>query len=111
MDEDNQLLARVLKQEKFLEAVLLNDTLEDWNLAKELGEFLLRVFPEDIVGHALLLRAFRHTGNLTRAAEELTACRGFIERQELTPKQLDLFLPILQNEDRLLRAAGGESDK
>lgn len=110
MDADSQLLAKVLKQEKFLEAVLLNDTFEDWNLAKELGEFLLRVFPEDIIGHALLLRAFRHTGNLRRAAEELTACRGFVGRHQLTPKQLDLFLPMLQNEEKWLQGASGESD-
>jgi len=105
MDADSQLLARVLKQEKFLEAVLLNDALEDWDLAKDLGEFLVRVFPEDIIGHALLVRAFRNTGKLTRAVEELAACREFIERHELTPKQLDLFLPMLESEEKSLRTA------
>src|SRR5258708_39478232 len=75
MEEDSKLLARVLEQRALLEDVLLNDALEDWNLAKDLGEFLVRMLPEDIVGHALLVRACRHTGDIKRAVEELTVCR------------------------------------
>ena len=111
IDADSQLLARVLTQQNFLELVLLNDNLEDWNLAKDLGEFLVRVFPEDIIGHALLVRALRHMGNVARALEELTACRAFIQRHELTPKQLNLFLPMLENEEKcLLRSTSGGPD-
>jgi len=107
MDADSQLLARVLNEPIFLESVLLNDTLEDWSLARDLGEFLVRMLPDDIVGHALLVRACRHTGDVKRALEELIVCRGYVDRGELTPKQVDLFVPMLEREERWLRPASG----
>jgi hypothetical protein len=110
MDADRQLLDKVLAHDTFLESALLNDSLEDWNVAKELGEFLVRVIPEDIIGHALLVRACRHTGDINRAREELIACQGYLDRNELGPRQLDLLLPMLEREELLLNSERERED-
>src|SRR6266478_6918642 len=102
MDTDASILARVTKIESFFESVLYEDSLDDWSLAKELGELLIRIDTEEIMGHALLARACRHIGDRKRAHEELDKCRELVARQEVTPGQLDLFLPVLSEEERLL---------
>ena len=58
----------------FAEGVLRDDILGDWNLAKNLGEFVIRLGPEDILGHALVARACRYVGDRTRALEEIERC-------------------------------------
>jgi hypothetical protein len=67
MDRDNDLLQRVvaaIDKADFFRSILQNDTFEDWNLAKEFGEFLVRIEPDsEVMGHALLVRAHRHLGN------------------------------------------------
>jgi hypothetical protein len=69
---DGELLAKVIQSNDFFQSVLYNDSFEDWNLAKELGEFLVRIEPDsEIMGHALLTRAHRHLGNRQRALDEL----------------------------------------
>lgn len=60
----------------FLGFVFLRDSLDDWNLAKDMGEFLIRTIPSsEIMGHALLTRAHRHLGNLELARSELRESR------------------------------------
>jgi len=102
MDTDASILTRVTKIENFLESVLHKDSLDDWSLAKDLGELLIRIDAEEIMGHALLARAYRHIGDRKRAREELDKCRELIARQEIMPPQLDLFLPVLSEKERLL---------
>ena len=70
-EQDQQLLARVLKHPQLLESVLLADNFGDWSLVRDLGEFFTRMVPDDIMGHALLVKACRHTGDIKRALEEL----------------------------------------
>ena len=102
MDTDASILTRVTKIENFLESVLYDDSLDDWNLAKDLGELLIRIDREEIMGHALLARACRHIGDRKRAREELDKCRELVAHQEVRPPKLDVFLPILSEEEKHL---------
>lgn len=56
MDIDAAILTRVLNINHFLESVLYIDSLDDWSLAKDLGELLIRIDAEEIMGHVLLAR-------------------------------------------------------
>jgi hypothetical protein len=78
-DPDAEILTKVSKIERFLESVLYNDSLEDWRLAKDLGELLIRIDREEIAGHALVARACRHLEDLERAGTELEKCRVLVE--------------------------------
>ena len=102
LDTDASILTRVTTIENFFESVLHKDSLDDWSLAKDLGELLIRIDTEEIMGHALLARACRHIGDHKRAREELDKCRELVARQELMPPQLDLFLPVLSEEEKYL---------
>ncbi len=62
-DSDGELLARVAGMDDFFGCALRRDTLNDWNSAKDLGEFLIRIEPDsdiEILGQVLLVRACRH---------------------------------------------------
>ncbi len=102
MDSDLVVLTRASKIEKFFEAVLYNDSLDDWTVARDLGELLVRLDGEEIMGHALLARASRHLEDHTRAREELTKCKALVSRQDLPPLQRELFLPVLSEEEKHL---------
>ena len=103
MDKDGEILARAAKEKDFFGSVFYKDSLDDWTLAKELGEFLIRIEPDsEILGHALLARACRHLGDAKRAFEELQQCRNRIVRGELTASEKELFLPVLAKEEELL---------
>jgi hypothetical protein len=105
---DGELLAKVIQSKDFFQSVLYDDTFDDWNLAKELGEFLIRIEPDsEIMGHALLARAYRHLGNRQRALDELIECQLRASDRELKPWEADLFLPLLAEEKKLL--ASGDS--
>ncbi len=97
-DPDAEILTRVSKIEKFLESFLYKDSLDDWQLAKDLGELLIRIDREGIMGHALLARACRHLGDLKRALAELRQCRVLLAH----PSEKKLFLSFLAEEERLL---------
>ena len=104
MDSDGEILARVLKSKNFFHSVLYEDRLDDWNVAKDLGEFLIRINPEEIMGHALVARASRHLGDLQRALEELEHCRV----RTMHPSETDLFLSFLAHEEKLLSGQPGK---
>lgn len=97
-DPDAEILTRVSKIEGFLESVLYKDTLDDWEIAKGLGELLIRIDGEGIMGHALLARACRHLGESERALSELEQCRI----RDVPPPEKELFLSFLAEEERLL---------
>src|SRR5579864_4210281 len=113
MSADGELLARVSDTRDFFQSVLYRDTLPDWNLAKDFGEFLVRILPNDIMGHAFLARAHRHLGNLEVARRELNQCRQHSRARELEQWEAEVFLPLLDEEERLLfgGAPSGESGK
>ena len=102
MDADDELLARIGRTENFFQSVLYKDTFSDWNLAREFGEFLVRILPNDIMGHAILVRAHRHLGNLELARDELKLCRTCTKTSELEQWEVDDFMPLLSREDRIL---------
>jgi len=99
-DHDGELLARI--SEDFFPRVMGEDNLDDWNLAQDFGEFLLRIAPEEVIGHALLARASRHLGQLERATEELKLCRIQAKTGELSAMERDFLLSFLGKEEQLL---------
>jgi hypothetical protein len=115
-DPDGEVLSRVvdaIERKDFFRSVLLSDTFDDWSLTRALGEFLVRIQPDsEVMGHALLARAYRHLGDLERAREELEQCRVRTLAQVLMPAEAELFLSFLAEEDKLLsRVQKTESDK
>jgi hypothetical protein len=114
MDPDAAILEKVSKIDKFFESVLYDDTLDDWKLAKDLGELFVRLDREEITGHALLARACRHLGDTERALAELEKCRVLI-----VPPMIEggkkLFVSFLEQEERLMSKppdkAGVERDE
>src|ERR1700686_789160 len=99
LSSDGELLAKVIQNKDFFQSVLHNDSFDDWNLAKELGEFLVRIEPDsEIMGHALLTRAYRHLGNFQRALDELRQCQFRASNRELKRWEADMFLPLLEEE-------------
>lgn len=105
MRSDGELLSeavRAIETKDFFRSVLLNDAFDDWNLAKELGDFLVRTEPDsDVMGHALLARAHRHLGNTSLALYELKQCRIRIANRDLLPWEKELLLPLLTEEGNL----------
>lgn len=97
-DSDKELFSRLSKIKDFAEGVLRNDTLEDWNLAKNFGEFMIRIAPRDILGHALVARASRHLGDRRRALEEIEQCRVLFTSGDLTTMELQVFGPFIEKE-------------
>jgi hypothetical protein len=105
LDSDRNLLARVNSIDDFFASVLVRDALDDWNLARDFGDFLARLGPDkEVVGHVLMARAYRHLGNAERALVELNECQARIANQELTRYELELYMPVLEKEKKLLSA-------
>ena len=103
MKPDLEILTRATKIENFFETVLFEDALDDWNLAKDLGEFLVRLVPEEVMGHALVARASRHLGDTERALSELGKCRIMNKH----PSETELFVQFLAEEEQKLSEKGG----
>ena len=105
-DPDKEVLTRVvdaIERKEFFRSVLLNDTFDDWILARDFGEFLVRIQPDtEVMGHALLARAYRHLGDSERAREELQQCRVRAVPEAPVPAETELFRSFLAEEDRLL---------
>jgi hypothetical protein len=99
MEKDIELLDRVINRKDFLPSIL-EDTAAEWELAKDLGEYLLRVVPQLLVGHLILARAYRHLNDLPHAIEEVEQCRAIVARGGLAGEVE--FLPDLAEEERLL---------
>jgi hypothetical protein len=106
MRPDWEILARANKIGNFFGTVLLEDALEDWNLARDLGELLIRLMPEEVMGHALVARACRHLGETERARRELTQCRIMTKH----PSETRLFASFLAEEEKLLSEADGRAN-
>lgn len=103
MDNDAEVLTRVGRVPDFFLAVFQSDTLEDWSLARDLGKLLLCIDGEEIIGHALLARVYRHLGNTELALAEFERCRNGVAK--LSEKQFlhSFFL----EEEKLLFSKNG----
>ena len=97
-DPDKELFLRLSQIQDFARDAIYNDTLEDWNLAKDFGEFMIRIAPQDILGHALVTRACRHLGDRTRAVEEMQRCRALFAEGDLKTMELEVFGSFLEKE-------------
>jgi len=97
-DPDKELFSRLSQIKDFAEGVLRSDILEDWTLARDFGEFMIRIAPEDILGHAMVARACRHLGDRTRAVEEIERCRDHLASGDLTTIELEVFGPFIEEE-------------
>src|SRR5208337_3646751 len=94
-DPDKEMLTSVAEKEDFVPSIVFKDSSDDWNLARELGEFLVRTGPELPIGHALVARASRHLGDLDRAHEALKHCRQL----PMEPAEAADLLPLLAEEE------------
>jgi hypothetical protein len=104
LDSDAELLVRVNNISDFFGAVFSRDDLDDWSLVKDFGEFLVRILPDaEIMGHALLARAYRHLGNLELALDELKQCRSRTANRTLEPWETEMFDAFFAEEVKLLR--------
>src|SRR5690349_17103203 len=77
-DRFREVLNRVLQKEGFSGSLLSEDSVDDWALARDLGEYRVLVNPEMLVGHLILARASRHLGDEPRALEEVARCRELL---------------------------------
>jgi thiamine phosphate synthase YjbQ (UPF0047 family) len=113
MDLEREILARVSNTKDFFGSVFFRDTLDDWNVAKDLGEFLVRILPDsEVMGHALLARAHRHLGNRELALDELKQCQARTANRKLEPWETEMLLPLLTEEEKhLSESAGPNLDK
>ena len=96
-DPDAAILEEVVGTKDFLHSALVDDSLRDWHLAVELGRLLVRIEPKEILGHALLARAYRHLGD-RRSAHELMECRKRLRQRRLARGIRQLFRPFLSEE-------------
>ena len=103
-DLELKLLRRVTGTENFLNSVIFDDKLEDWTLARDFGELLVRLIPEYLGSHLIFARAYRHLGDLPRASEQIRQCRAIVERGTLVAMEQENLLPVLEREERLLSA-------
>jgi hypothetical protein len=97
---DEELLDRAVKMDNFSKAIFIEDKVDDWAHAKEVGKYLIRVDSTLLFGHLVLARACRHLGELAQAASELKECRILVERGDLGG-EVEL-LPVLDEEERYL---------
>ena len=101
MDSDAELLVKVNSSDDFFGSVFTKDRLDDWNLAKDFGEFLVRFLPDaDVMGHAVLARAYRHLGELELALRELKECRTRTANRKLEPWEIQMFAPFFAEEEK-----------
>ena len=102
-DADPELLKRVvdaIEEKNFFGSVLLHDRFDDWELVRELGSFLVRINDSEILGHALLLRAYRHMGKREPALSELKECRARTSRFQ--PGEEEMFVRLVSEESGFL---------
>src|SRR5262249_29606375 len=77
MKRDIQLLDDVLKSQDFFGRVL-RDSLDDWTLAKELGDYLVQKVPDLLIGYLVQARAYRHLGDWESATKAVKNARAVI---------------------------------
>jgi hypothetical protein len=106
MDRDLEMMNEVTANEDFIRGLFL-DTLNEWSLAKEYGEFLVKNVPQLFLGHVVLARAHRHLGERDRAREKIAECRKMTERADFDELS---SLPDFEYEERQLLSEGEDPD-
>ena len=107
-DPDAAILATVVGMKDFLQSSLVDDVSDDWRIAKNLGELLVRFNPEEILGHALLARACRHLGDDAQAADKIAECRKLLSHGN-NPSVTALFQSLVVDEERYIQNKKGTS--
>jgi len=100
--DDRDVLKRVTEMDDFVGSVLVRDSLPDWHLARALGTFLVRVCPNELVGHVILLRALRHLGDLELARMEVQQCKTLLDTGNVTAIEHEILPSILEQEESIL---------
>lgn len=105
-DPDDVLVKVVeaIEQRDFFQSTLVNDTFDDWALAKDFGSFLTRIVPQEAVGYALLARAYRHLGEPKRALENLEECRIRVSPDKSGNMEAEFLSSFFTEEEKHLRA-------
>jgi hypothetical protein len=95
-------VVQAIEDRDFFNSVF-NDDFDDWDLVKKFGEFLITIMPDsEIMGHALLTRAFRHLGDKKRACSELTECKARMTGRELGKEEKNMLISLMTKEESLL---------
>ncbi|HEY1800485.1 MAG TPA: hypothetical protein VGG46_06055 [Terriglobales bacterium] len=108
-DPTKDLLTKVvsaIESKAFLESVFVNDVFDDWHLAKKFAEFLVKIQPDEIFGHALAMRAYRHLDDKVSAREELKECQNLIFQVKAESSEANLFKSVIISETQKLRDMG-----
>jgi hypothetical protein len=80
---DGDLSSRVISTRDFFGRLLLEGDLDDWTLAKEFGDYLVRSFPDLLDGYLIEAWACRHLGQKEAAIEAVDAIESGLERSDL----------------------------
>jgi hypothetical protein len=102
---DCELLRKVIEHKDFFDAVLYKDAIDDWTLAKEFGDFLVKIEPQWVMGYLIRTRAFRHLGDLNSARSQLRECQ--VRVPQIKEAEAKFLLPLLDQETGLLRSSEG----
>ena len=97
-------LGRALDKEGFVEKLLLQDKVDDWRLALQLGQYLVLTGPDLLVGHVIVVRASRHLGAHSEATAALRNCQEVVRRGAASAMDLNVLGPIMEAEERALLA-------
>jgi hypothetical protein len=98
---DKNVLSQACEVEDFFGSVLLRDSMDDWNLVKEIGELFVRI-GVPAMGYALQARAHRHLRDVMRAHAALKECKCFVANGELPPAEEKLLVRLLAVEYLIL---------
>jgi hypothetical protein len=98
---NGELLEWALRIDNFSQAVFVEDSIDNWTNARELGHYLVQVDPTLLFGHLLLTRACRHLGEFDKAIEEARICRAILEREDVGAEVSLVY--VLEEEEKHLR--------
>ena len=102
MSQEGELFTKVLAEKDFARLLVFEDFARDWELARDLGEYLDRIEPDLLIAHVILAKAYRHVGDLSRARAELDHRESLITRTTVAALERDSLGPVIDQEERLL---------
>jgi hypothetical protein len=95
-------LQGALEDDGFVESLLLRDKAEDWQLVRDLGQYLVLTGPDLLIGHVIVAKASRHLGTHSETKAALHNCRALIRRGATSAMELNVLMPIIEAEERAL---------
>jgi hypothetical protein len=104
MTDDESLLEKVTSKKDFIQSVFVDDASCDWALARQFGEYLVRIEGEFFLGHLISIRALRHLGEREAAILQLDVCKEAIKTQTRIGLKEEL-LGMVRVEESLLRGS------